>query len=518
MKNNQPVTDNEILVPENTKLISSTDLKGVITHCNQAFIDISGYSREELIGKAHNMIRHPDMPPAAFENMWKHLKAGRPWMGLVKNRAKNGDYYWVSAYVTPLIEHGNVVGYESVRLAPERKDVKRAEALYKRINAGKLKPSVKDIFPLSMLLFGLSGVLSAVLFWGGHSPIAGWLLLAFSSITYAVVTMQQRKQLPYSLMAMMDNAFSDALAAQAYTDDDILTGKIRVAILSQQRHLDTVLTRLEDSAEQVNEHARSGLEKVTETRESLQIQQDETAQTATAVEQMSATIAGVSDSVQNTAHQADEVRKQAESGRQVVLQTRESIEGLKETVNDIRQSVNELAGQTQTIAKSAQEIEQIAEQTNLLALNAAIEAARAGEQGRGFAVVADEVRSLAMRTRESTSDIHKVVNGLITRSNESVDVAGRGVEAADVGFERMREAENMLSSIVDSVAQIADMSIQMATSVEQQSQVASEINKQIVRINQLSKESMESGAHSATAVSDIRQIAQELHDLVVQFH
>ena len=97
MRKNLPVTNNERTFPENQKLISATDLRGKIVHCNDAFEEVSGFTREELIGQPHNIVRHPDMPPEAYENMWSHLKSGRPWMGLVKNRCKNGSFYWVSA-------------------------------------------------------------------------------------------------------------------------------------------------------------------------------------------------------------------------------------------------------------------------------------------------------------------------------------------------------------------------------------------------------------------------------------
>ncbi|MFW6191737.1 MAG: PAS domain-containing protein, partial [Thiohalospira sp.] len=137
MKNNQPVTQKEFDYPEDWVIISATDTKGRITHVNEDFLKTSGFERDELIGRPHNVIRHPDMPPAAFQMMWDELQAGQAWMGIVKNRCKNGDHYWVDAYVTPLFEEGEIVGYESVRTKPDPLHIRRAEHLYQRINAGK---------------------------------------------------------------------------------------------------------------------------------------------------------------------------------------------------------------------------------------------------------------------------------------------------------------------------------------------------------------------------------------------
>ncbi|MGQ7249171.1 methyl-accepting chemotaxis protein [Halomonas sp. V046] len=140
MRNNQPVTQQEYPVTDDHFLISRTDLKGRITYANPAFIEVSGYSRDELIGAHHNLVRHPDMPPAAFANFWSTLQDGRTWKGLVKNRRKNGDFYWVEASVSPLVDAGEVVGYASVRVKPARADVERAAIAYAELNGGKRRP------------------------------------------------------------------------------------------------------------------------------------------------------------------------------------------------------------------------------------------------------------------------------------------------------------------------------------------------------------------------------------------
>jgi len=137
MKINHPITNIEKTYGEGVELVSTTNLKGAITYANQEFIDVCGFSNDELLKKNHNIVRHPDVPPAAFADLWNALKAGKPWMGIVKNRCKNGDHYWVDAYVSPIIEDGTTLGYESVRVKPSRELVDRAERIYALINGGK---------------------------------------------------------------------------------------------------------------------------------------------------------------------------------------------------------------------------------------------------------------------------------------------------------------------------------------------------------------------------------------------
>ncbi len=139
MRVNKPVSRQEYPIGRDTTLQSTTDIKGNITYANAAFVRASGFEYQNLLGQPHNMVRHPDMPPAAFADMWQTLNAGLSWSSLVKNRRQNGDYYWVRANATPLRHDGRLTGYISVRIAPTREEVKQAEALYGDFNSGKAK-------------------------------------------------------------------------------------------------------------------------------------------------------------------------------------------------------------------------------------------------------------------------------------------------------------------------------------------------------------------------------------------
>ena len=195
MKINEPVTQREIEFPQGSILVSKTDTKGIITYCNRAFIDISGFSEQELIGKNHNLVRHPDMPPAAFKDLWDTVQAGKPWSGIVKNRAKNGDHYWVKANISPICNGGRIEGYISVRSMPGRQEIIDAEALYRDINAGPadLSQGLKDKVIGMMYRLGVKTLLT--------STVVATLVLLFA--IGMMISMEVDNSVIYTLLTAM---------------------------------------------------------------------------------------------------------------------------------------------------------------------------------------------------------------------------------------------------------------------------------------------------------------------------
>jgi aerotaxis receptor len=520
MRNNQPITQRERTFPAQQRLISTTDAKGVITYCNDAFIEISGFSREELMRAPHNLVRHPDVPAAVFAHMWTTLKQGLPWMGIVKNRCKSGDHYWVNAYVTPIFESNQVVGYESVRVKPTAEQVRRAEALYKRINDGKAAiprrdkwlPILQDWLPFIMI--SQIGFLIGI--WLGHSW--GFALAAALSVPLGLLGLSWQQRGLKRLLRLAEQTTSDPLIAQMYTDSRGVQARLEMAMLSQDARLKTCLTRLQDTAEHLNEQARQSDALAHNSSSGLERQRVETEQVAAAVNQMAATTQEVANHVQRTADATQAANRLTDRGRSIAGETRDAIQRLSTAVGETGQTVTQLARDSDEIGGVVDVIKGIADQTNLLALNAAIEAARAGEMGRGFAVVADEVRQLAQRTSESTGQIHGLIAKLQQTASNAVQTMEAGHRQAEEGVQRVMEADQALVGISEAVANITDMATQIAAATEQQSSVAEEISRNISTIAALADQTSEQAQHSAQLSEELTHTATTQYSLVERFN
>lgn len=520
MKKNLPVTQIEHVMPEGAEIVSTTDLKGIITDCNDTFIEISGFSREELIGTNHNIVRHPDVPPAVFANLWDTVKDGKPWMGIVKNRCKNGDHYWVDAYVTPILEHGNVTGYESVRIKAPRDRITAAEKLYRDVYRER---SLKSPFAMSTPANLFSGAFVALTL-----MLIGMLYLApekwpWALLFYLLSWMVATSNIYWSIRRLRD-AYSEAsqiinnpVLQKLYTDEINDIAAIRLAGKMQSAHLRTALRRLLHMAGRVSTHANATAEIAQRAQGFVIDQQSQTSAVATAVEQMSISFANVSENAMQVTDAVGQAAMKAREGRGMLSKASKSAEELDGVMIRTSEVVNELRQDATSIGSVTDVIQNIAEQTNLLALNAAIEAARAGEQGRGFAVVADEVRSLATRTAESTQEIRQLIEKLQVRVSQVVSVIEDGRNNTRNSAENSRRVNSELAAVLDSVEDIRSKISVIATAVEQQSSVASNISDSVSNISQLSSDTAHAVSEGTAESEELKNIAGELELMVERF-
>ncbi|MDD0809674.1 methyl-accepting chemotaxis protein [Curvibacter sp. RS43] len=513
MRNNTPVTQRNFDFPDGATLMSTTDLQSHVVYANRAFVDVSGFARDDILGQPHNLVRHPDMPEQAFADMWSTLKAGQSWTGLVKNRRQNGDHYWVRANATPIEHGGQVVGYMSVRTKPSVQEVQAAESLYQRMRVGQLRGmalhkgllvrtgwtramSVMQLMGLrsrglmACLLGGLVAVLGAWLAGAAGGVLVGTVAGAAMGVALCFALLEQQIIEPVRTIYREAQHVASGQPAKLSGFDRVdeigmLMRAVNQAGLNLKALLDDVANRADVVASTSDEIARGN----TDLSARTEGQASALERTAAAMEQFHST-------VKQNAHNADEGNVMARhasdvagKGGQVVAQVVDTMKGINESSRKIADIIGLIDG--------------IAFQTNILALNAAVEAARAGEQGRGFAVVASEVRSLAGRTTAAARD----VKSLITASLERVEA----------GTDLVDKAGQTMTEVVQANQELTALMTQISVASREQTQGIGQVGEAITLLDQNTQQNAGLVQDSATAAQALRHQATQLVNAVNAF-
>ncbi len=509
MRENFPVTQQEYPFPEGVTLLSTTDTSSHITYANGAFVEVSGYSREELIGQAHNLVRHPDMPKEAFADMWATLRAGLSWTALVKNRRKDGDHYWVRANATPVVRGGRVTGYMSVRTKPEAAEVRAAEQLYRRFRDGRAgglrfhRGLLLRSGPLAALnLFQtlsvrgrvMLGLLLALLPVGLGVALgaAAWVqaLLLLLGLLPAWAWMEQQLVAPLRTIAEQAQTVASGQPGrmrQLDRLDDIgmILRAVNQAGLNLRSVVDDVSGQVDGLAQASREIAEGNLDLSART----EAQASNLQQTASSMEQMTGTVKQSAENARTASGLANQAREAAERGGDIVT----GVAGTMQQITHASQRIGDIIGV----------IDGIAFQTNILALNAAVEAARAGEQGRGFAVVASEVRSLAQRSAEAAKEVKRLI--------------ADSVEKVEAGNAQVTGALGAMQGIVDQVRQVTTLIDEISTATGEQSQGIGQVNGAVTELDRMTQQNAALVEQSAAAASSLRLQAEALTEACAVF-
>ena len=519
MRTNLPVTDNEYVLRDGEAPTSRTDIHGNITYVNRDFIDISGFTEDELLGAPQNIVRHPDMPPEAFADFWRTLRAGRAWTGLVKNRCKNGDYYWVVANAAPIFEGDTIVGYTSVRAKPTREQVRAAESAYRAIRGGDktltvengkaVKRSWKDALrPLAIrtlkgqllatkgtvaTLFASIAVLSSFAASGDPAYaqvamilalIGAPLVMLFGWLTWRS-TVQPLARIRDDIHRMSASDLTGQIESQGMDELARIQDTLRVL----QVNLRWAIGQIKESADVVNTGAVEIASGNAELSARTESQSSSLEETASSMEEMTSTVRQNADSSRDANKLVSSAVDLAVNGGGVVHQ-------VVSTMGDIKDS-------SKKIADIIGVIDGIAFQTNILALNAAVEAARAGEQGRGFAVVAAEVRSLAQRSAGAAKEIKALIE-------DSVGKVESGRKLVD-------EAGSSMDRIVSAVQEVASIISGVAGASQEQSAGIEQINQAIGQMDEITQQNAAQVEEAAAAAESLREQSGKLSELVATF-